>query len=100
MGRTLNKGRSAFTSASDMLANVGGVAATFFLAPLLFHASVSDAQVFALSNYGHGWDWLVSILWALGCGLITFAGSKMLLAVTFRLGSARLTALIFGRDQY
>lgn len=92
-----NRGRDAFTSGADLLANAGGVAAVFFCGPVLFHSTIEAGHRFAVANYGHGWDWLVSILWAAGCGLITFAGSKMLLAVSFRLGSAALAEWLFGR---
>lgn len=90
-------GKDSFAKGSDLLSLVGGLVLTFFVAPLVYHASVDWAQGFAFANYGRGWDWIVALLWGLGCGFVTFAASQMLLAATFRLGLARLTSLIFRR---
>lgn len=90
-----NKNRDAFSSGSNILAVAGSVVLTFFLAPLLYQVSVDAAIGFTDRNYGYGWgDW-VAFLWGLGCALVTFGACQMLLAATFRLGIARLTAMLF-----
>lgn len=90
-----NSGRNAFTGGSDLSVTVLGVALTFILAPLAYHASIETALTYAADNYGSGWDWLVKLGCGLGVGLLTFGLTTMAFAVTLRLGVAKLTTLIF-----
>jgi hypothetical protein len=89
------KGPDAFTMGSNILSASGALGLTFFLAPLLYQLTIASVLDFTLPHYGGGWDDFVAVLWGFGCAAITFGACQMLLAITFRLGVARLTVLIF-----
>ncbi|SFF97122.1 hypothetical protein SAMN05518801_104253 [Novosphingobium sp. CF614] len=88
-------GSDAFTTGSNILSCSGALLLTFFLAPLLYHATIAWVLGFTQPHYGGGWDDFVAVLWGLGCAAVTFGACQMVLAITFRLGVARLTVLIF-----
>lgn len=90
-------GGDAFTMGGNILSSSAALLLTFFLAPLLYQTTIAAVLDFTIPHYGAGWDDLVAILWGLGCAAATFGACQMLLAITFRLGVARLTVLIFRR---
>ena len=90
-----SSGKSAFDSAADLLATVSAFPVTFYLAPLLVRASVGAALENAEHELGFGWDGVVTLLWWVICVLITFALCKMVIALSVRIGMAKLASFIF-----
>ncbi len=90
-----NSGRDAFTMGSGIVSFIGAMGICFFVAPLLYRTTIATALDFALPHYGPGWEDLIAFFWGLGCAVVVFGASQMLLAMSFRLVVARLTILIF-----
>lgn len=93
--RIAKPGRSAFDKAADLLALVASIGLTFVCGPLLFRAWLQVVLDYASEQIFAGWDWLFTALWAVGCAIGTFALFQMVLAITLRLGMAKLGAIIF-----
>ena len=90
-----SSGKSAFNRGADWFASAAAVAAAFYLTPLLVRLSLQPAIDYADHELGFGWDWIITPVWWVGAAVAAFGFSQMAIALTLRLGIAKLSGIIF-----
>ena len=88
-------GKTAFERGADLLAMVLAGVLTFLAGPGFFKFSVDFIVGYAGSEFGTGWEPLVEFAWVLCCAIGVFGFSLMFVAVTVRLGMAKLGKIFF-----
>jgi hypothetical protein len=91
-----SSGKSAFERGADFFALPMAGALTFFIGPQFYSFSEPFVSDYAAENFGAGWAGPAGLLWGVGAYTSTFGFSLMLVAITARLGFAKLAKLFFG----
>lgn len=92
--RERSSNKDSFARGADYLAIPLSGVMTFFVGPQLYQATVTYIAAYAASEFGNGWVWFFKFLWVICCAVGSFGLCLMLLAVTLRLGLAKIASLL------
>ena len=86
MDKQREASRSIFMSSMKGLANTGAVAATFFVAPVAYSASVDWIEDFAIQHYGQAWAGITEFAWFILVAVLVFFVARASLSTLLVMG--------------
>ena len=84
--RHADASKSIFMSSVTGLANTLAVVATFIGAPTLYGKTIDWMQDFTASNYGYGFEDIVSFGWFIACAALVFFISRASVSTALVMG--------------
>lgn len=85
-----NAGQSIFMDSMNGVANTGAAVASFFVTGPIYSATIGWVTAYTQSQYGYGWDDLVSFAWFILVAFLSFFVARASLGTLLIMGGMAL----------
>ena len=81
-GAGAHAGQGRFTAG---LATIVAIIVVFLATPSVYSETITMAQGFVASQYGHGFDGLVMVVWAIVCACFLYQATRLIIVAASRM---------------